>query len=123
MKTDLALLQTAQDLAAAEQLGDVSALERLLAADYQGFDPAGLQHDRGHVLQAYGVDGVRLVSVQLSELQARIVGDAGIVAGISAMRGHRGPERLDFRLHFVDVYAWRDDRWQLVVSQNARLAW
>ena len=28
---------------------------------------------------------------------------------------------LAFRLRFLDVYAWRDSRWQLIASQDTRL--
>lgn len=123
MKSQASLLDTAQRLAVAEHQGDLAALELLLAADYQGYDPTGRLHDRAAVLRAYGEDGVRLTSVQLSELQAQILGEVGLVIGVSAMQGHRGAERLDFRLHFLDVYVWRDDRWELVASQNTRQLW
>jgi ketosteroid isomerase-like protein len=123
VKSEASLLDAARQLLAAERQGDVASIERLLAADYRGYDPAGRQQDRAGVLRAYADGGVRLTNVQLNGLQARIIGETGLVTGISSVQGSQGDEHFDFRLRFLDVYAWRDDRWELVASQNTRLAW
>jgi ketosteroid isomerase-like protein len=123
VKSETSLLAAAQNLAAAERLGDVATIERLLAADYQGYGPVGQRQDRPGVLRAYTDGGVRLTNVELSGLQARMIGDIGLVTGISSLQGQRGAEEFDFRLRFLDVYAWRADGWELVASQNTRLPW
>jgi hypothetical protein len=98
-------------------------LEELIATDYIGHDPAGRLQDRDGVMRAYAEGGVRLTALGQSELRVRILGPVGLVTGVSAFRGHQGVEPFDFRLRFLDVYAWRDGRWQLVASQDTRLPW
>jgi hypothetical protein len=115
------LLATAQRLAEAERHGDVRALEELIAPDYAGYDPAGRRQDRAGVLRAYVEGGVRVTTLGQSELRARVVGETGLVTGVSEFQGHQGDERFDFRLRFLDVYAWREARWQLIASQDTRL--
>ena len=121
MSTEASLLDAAGRLAQAEQQGDVSALEQLLAPDYLGYDPSGRPQDRAGVLRGYAEGGVRVATLRQSELRVRVLGDTGLVAGINALRGQQGPEHFDLQLRFLDVYAWRDGRWQLVASQDTRL--
>jgi hypothetical protein len=119
--SDGSLLDAARRLADAERRGDVGALEVLIGADYTGYDPAGRHQDRALVLRAYGDGGVRVNTLGQTELSARVVGEVGLVTGVSEFQGHQGDEPFDFRLRFLDVYAWRDGRWQLVASQDTRL--
>ncbi|HET6798422.1 MAG TPA: nuclear transport factor 2 family protein [Gemmatimonadales bacterium] len=118
MSSEASLLRAAERLAEAERTADIPALEGLLASDYQGFDPAGRSRSRDRVLQNYGEGGVRVTSLTQSQLQARILGDVGLVFGVNALQGHDGAEHFHFRLHFLDVWALRDGRWQLVASQQ-----
>lgn len=121
MTADGALLDAAQRLADAERRGDVGALEQLIGADYTGYDPAGRHQDRAGVLRAYTYGRVQVATLGQSELSARVVGEVGLVTGVSDFRGKQGDEPFDFRLRFLDVYAWRDSRWQLIASQDTRL--
>jgi hypothetical protein len=120
--SEASLLAAAQRLAGAERQGDVRALQELLAADYAGHDPAGRPQDRSSVLQAYANGRVRVTILEQSDLRARLMGEVGLVAGVSKLQGSQGEEFFDLRLRFLDVYAWRDDRWQLVASQDTYLS-
>jgi hypothetical protein len=119
--SDGSLLDAARRLADAERRGDVGALEELIGADYAGYDPAGRHQDRALVLRAYADGRVRVSTLGQTELSARVVGEVGLVTGVSEFQGRQGDELFDFRLRFLDVYAWRDGRWQLVASQDTRL--
>jgi ketosteroid isomerase-like protein len=121
VSSEASLLDTAERLAQAEQKGDIPVLEQLLAPDYQGYDPSGRSQDRAGVLRGYADGGVRMTTLRQSELRVRVLGDTGLVAGINVLRGQQGIEHFDLRLRFLDVYAWRDGRWQLVASQDTRL--
>jgi hypothetical protein len=121
MISEASLLEAAQRLAEAERRGDVRALEQLVAADYAGYDPAGRPRDLPGVVGAYAEGRVRLTTLERSDLRARVLGDTGLVTGVGAFRGKQGAEPFDFRLRFLEVYAWRDERWQLVASQDTLL--
>lgn len=116
-----ALRETAARLIAAERAGDSSALEAILGADYHGYDPSGRPQDRETVLESYRRGTVRFDLLTVSDLAFRLVGDVGLVAGVSRLQGHAEGERFDLRLRFLDVYGWRDGRWELVASQDTRL--
>lgn len=116
-----ALRETAARLIAAEQAGDTSTLAVILGADYQGYDPSGRPQDRETVLASYRRGTVHFDQLTVSDLAARILGDVGLVTGVSQLRGHAEGERFDLRLRFLDVYAWRDGRWELMASQDTRL--
>ncbi len=119
--TESALRETAARLIAAEQAGDLSTLAVILGADYHGYDPYGRLQDRETVLESYRRGHVRFDLLAVSDLALRMMGDVGLVAGVSRLRGHADGERFDMRLRFLDVYAWRDGRWELVASQDTRL--
>jgi len=121
--SEASLLDAARRLAEAERQGDVAALEALVAPDYIGYDPAGRPQDRTRVRRAYADGTVRIAALTQRDLQARVLGETGLVSGVSAFRGKQGDEAFDFTLRFLDVYAWRDGRWQLVASQDTRLPW
>jgi ketosteroid isomerase-like protein len=118
---EAALHETAERLIAAEQSGDTSTLMVILGADYHGYDPSGRPQDRETVLESYRRGNVRFDLLAASDLAFRIVGDVGLVAGVSRLRGHTAGERFDMVLRFLDVYAWREGRWELVASQDTRL--
>ena len=121
MSSEASLLEAAQALAEAERQGDVPALEELIAADYAGHDPFGRPQDRHGVMRAYADGHVRLTALRQRDLRARVIGEAGVVTGVSALEGRQAEESFAFTLRFLDVYVWRDGRWQLVASQDTRL--
>jgi hypothetical protein len=121
MTSDGSLLAAAQRLAEAERHGDVRALEELIAPDYAGYDPAGRHQDRAGVLRAYTDGRLLVTALGQTDMHARAIGEVGLVIGVSEYQGRQGDERFDFRLRFLDVYAWRDARWQLIASQDTRL--
>jgi ketosteroid isomerase-like protein len=123
LSSEASLLDAARRLAEAERQGDVRGLEELIGADYAGYDPSGRMQDRAGVIRAYSHGGVRVTALGQRELRARVVGDVGLVTGVSALQGRQGEEPFDFTLRFLDVYAWRDGRWQLVASQDTHLPW
>jgi hypothetical protein len=121
LRSEASLLEAARRLAQAEREGDLPALEGLLAADYRGYDPAGRPQDRIGFLRAYADGDVHVVVLTQGELAARVIGEIGLVSGLNTLEGEEGVFRFDLRLRFLDVYAWRDERWQLVASQATSL--
>ncbi|MBP7868216.1 MAG: nuclear transport factor 2 family protein [Acidobacteria bacterium] len=101
---------------------DTASLREMLAVDYRGFDPRGLPQDREATLAAFGPGGVRLSRYALGELDVRVVGDAGFITGTGDLAGTWGDAPFTHRVRFVDVYLFRDRRWQLWLSQVTTLA-
>jgi ketosteroid isomerase-like protein len=121
LSSEASLLDAAQRLAEAERRGDPRVLEELMSADYKGYDPAGRPQDRSGVVRAYADGEVRVTALGQSDLRVRVIGEVGLVTGVSAFQGRQRDQPFDFRLRFLDVYVWRDGRWQLIASQDTRL--
>ena len=61
-------------------------------------------------------------TLELSELKARVEGNAGIVTGINHLKGRdETGQEFDLRLAFTDTYIKRDGRWQVWASQHTRI--
>ncbi len=87
MRREAELDATIHALVAAGLRGDPATLERLIAADYAGFDPTGKPLTRAMVLEAYGSGAVRLSGLEVGEFRLRVLGDTGVVTGTSYLRG------------------------------------
>jgi ketosteroid isomerase-like protein len=111
------LLATVQALIEAERQADIAALERIIAPDYLGFDPAGLPQDREALLSGYHASGVRVEALEPADLRIRLFGDVGLVSGRTRIAGRALGERFELRLRFLDVFVRREGAWQLVASQ------
>jgi Domain of unknown function (DUF4440) len=121
VRSEASLLDAASRLARAEQEADLAALENVLASDYLGHDPAGRPQDRAGLIRALTSGNVRVTQLRQSQFTARVIGEIGLVTGVNALEGVELSIRFDFRLRFLDVYAWRDERWQLIASQSTYL--
>jgi ketosteroid isomerase-like protein len=120
--SEVSLLDAATRLAGAERWGNVEVLQELIAPEYRGWDVSGRMQDRTSLLSAYARGTMRLAALRLSELQTKVVGNVGLVAGISQVSGRLGVEQRDLRLRFLDVYTWVTGGWRLVASQHTPLA-
>src|ERR1044071_9615488 len=61
-------------------------------------------------------------SLELSNLQARIERNAGVVTGINHIKGHNEMgDAFEVRLSFTDTYIKRQGRWQAWASQHTRI--
>jgi ketosteroid isomerase-like protein len=113
---DKALESTIHALIRAELAGDVATLERLIAADYHGFDPTGQPQDRETIVGRYRSGAVQLTELTPTDLEFRIVGGIGLVSGRTRIRGRTGAHDFDVNLRFLDVYRREHAGWQLIAS-------
>jgi ketosteroid isomerase-like protein len=118
---DTELQAAVQDLVAAELRGDVPSLERLVAVDYEGFDPRGNPQGREALLAPYRAGTMKVEQLTRTQLHFRRFGDVGLVTGRTILRGHAEGKSFDHKLRFLDVFLYRDAHWQLVASHVATL--
>jgi uncharacterized protein DUF4440 len=93
--------------------GDKEAIQRILADDYSGGEPA---HTKEEYLQDLKPDPT-VNSWELQDLRVDLGGDRATVNGYLRQETTRGPEVYGF----TDVFAWRDGRWQAVGSRASRV--
>ena len=112
------VLNTSETIRRAMIDHDVEALERYVAEDYRGSDAGGRLHDREQMLSAYGPGGVSLDLFEVDQVEASGWADTTLLEGIARISGHWQDQTFAHTLRFLDVYARREGRWQLVASQS-----
>ena len=100
---------------------DVGTLGRLLADDLSYIHSDGRTDTKESFLGLIAGPAIRYVAVDFSNQEVIGCGDAAVVRGIARMRLVRDPEgQQDYRVLFLDVWARRDGRWQMVGWQATR---
>ena len=111
-----------RDLFAALQRKDLAALERLLADEFVLRQPGQPDQDRKQFLA--GVQALPgTLEVTGDGLDARVVGDTGVVTGIQRGRVKLDDGRVVEDLQvFTDIAIFRDGRWQLAFAHTSSQA-
>ena len=111
------LLETSKKLRDALFANDVKALNFLMADEYVGYDPIGNPQDKRMSLEAYQAGGARLDKYDVDDVEARVIGEVGIVSGKGFIHGTFAESEFEHDLRFLDLYVHREGRWQLYLSQ------
>ena len=102
---------------------DVAWIEKNFANDVTDTSSGnGALHSKTEDIAMMKADKTVYEILELSDLKARVEGNAGIVTGINHLKGHdETGQEFDIRLAFTDTYIKRDGRWQVWASQHARV--
>jgi hypothetical protein len=114
---EAAVLEIFHRIRSAMLRNDAAVLAAHVAEDYRGSDAGGRAHGRQLMLSAYGPGGVKLDAFEVSEVETRSWADTVLVTGVARIGGSYQLETFAHTLRFLDVYARRDGRWQLLASQ------
>lgn len=116
-KSEAQLRQLNAELAEAEVLRDVEALERLISTDYLGIDPSGSLLTKERIINTYGSGKVMLDSIITSDLRIRVFDNTGIITGRSLINGRSGLNEFNALFRYTDTYRKEGKGWQLISSQ------
>ena len=108
--TEEVILQLTRDWLTAEERHDRATLQKIIADDFQGTAPRGDTVFKDDVIPMEGTQSGGL-SLNPSELKARIFADTAIVTGRGVLKSDEKSE-----LRFTVVFAKRNDRWQMVAG-------
>lgn len=111
-----ALVETFHEFRDALFASDVAVLDRILAADYRGYNLRGELEGREVVLEAYSPGGVSLEKFEVGEPQVDVIGEVGIFTGTGYIAGSYGGEGWEHYLRFCDIYVDREGTWKLLLS-------
>lgn len=117
MTEQLKLLETFTLLREALLTNDTSVIESLIADDYTGYDPLGKPQDKKMSVDAYQPGCVKLDRYEVMDIETRMMGEVGVITGKGYLHGDFAGVEFDHKLRFLDLYVYRDDRWQLYLSQ------
>jgi ketosteroid isomerase-like protein len=118
------LLQMERDWNQALQVRDVAWFEQNLAGDMTDIVSSnGALYTKEQNIEALKNDKTTYLSLELSGLNVRVEGNAGVVTGVNVIKARDAdgkPAQMKFA--FTDVYIKREGRWQIWASQHTRIA-
>jgi ketosteroid isomerase-like protein len=102
---------------------DASWFESNLADDLTDTSSGnGALHTKAENLAALKNDKTVYESMELSNLNVRVEGNAGVVTGVNHLRGRDDKgQPFEVKLSFTDTYIRRNGRWLVWASQHTRL--
>ena len=115
------LLETFDKLRDALFANDIKLLESLIHEEYVGFDPLGNPQDKKMSLDAYQPGAAKLDKYDVEEVEARVIGEVGIITGKGYLHGTFAGSEFEHSLRFLDIYLYRGNVWQLYLSQVTTL--
>ena len=114
------LLYMEQEWNDASKTGDVAWFERNYAGDASDISSrTGAINGKAEEIASMKSDKTVLDSLELSDLDVRVDGNAAIVTGINRVKGRDAQgQAFDRRTRFTDTYIKRDGRWQVWATQG-----
>lgn len=102
---------------------NVAWIEKNFAEDMTDISSGnGALHSKTEDIAMMKDDKTAYESLELSDLKARVEGNAGIVTGVNHLKGRdETGQPFDIRLAFTDTYIKRDGRWQVWATQHTRV--
>jgi hypothetical protein len=112
---DLAAAATAYDLA--QFKSSRPELERLLADDYVLAGADGRNQTKAEYIAEATAPGAKTLSVSITQQVNRAWPDGAVLGGMVDARNLSGGKQTTTKARFVDVWARRDGRWQVIFTQ------
>lgn len=110
-----------QQWAAAVEQNDVAAVSAILADEYVSVFEDGTTGDRERELQLVREFNQHIDESEIRDFSVRTYGDTAVVRFARRMVGPRNGLRHEVTFRYLDVFVWRDGRWQCVTSQSTRV--
>lgn len=107
--------------AAAVERNDVEFVNAILADEYVSTYEDGSQGDKAKELALVKEFNQRIDESTIKDFTVRTYGDTAIVRFARTMVGPRNGVRHEVTFRYIDVFVWRDGRWQCVTSQSTRV--
>ena len=99
---------------------DRAALDRILAEEFLGTDPAGNVQNKQQYLATIQPN-TYIRSWDFTDLNLSRSGSNAVLTGVFVVHGQAGNRRFTQRYRFTDTFVWREGRWQAISSQVAEL--
>ncbi len=115
-----AVMQVERDMANAHVRGDVKTFERILADELTDTSYDGrVATKQDDLKQVQGSKGG--FTIDFSTMNAHVYGDTAIVTGVAVIKAQNGGKELVLNLRFTDTFLKRQNQWQLIAAQQARI--
>ncbi|HEY8004119.1 MAG TPA: nuclear transport factor 2 family protein [Phenylobacterium sp.] len=115
------LAKAAHDYDLAQMKSDKAELERLLAPDYRLFNSGGQVQDKAAFIADSTAPGFHMEPFTVEEPLEKVMGDTALMGGVAMLKGVDGGKPFSARLRFMDVWAKRGGKWQVIFTQATRV--
>jgi ketosteroid isomerase-like protein len=109
------------DWAAAMVKADLSALDRILAADFVSTGPTGEVQTKEGLLADLKTGKLKFESMHVDELKVRTYGDTAVALGMDTSKATYDGKDISGQFRWTDVFVKRNGRWQAVASHLSRV--
>lgn len=116
------LIQLERDWDAAFLRKDVAFIAPILADEFIATYPDGTRGDRAKELQLAADFNQTIDSSTLDEFAVKVYRDTAVVWFTRTLVGPMLGERVEMTYRYIDVFVWRDGRWQCVATQSTKVA-
>jgi ketosteroid isomerase-like protein len=121
-KDQEALLQMERDSAKAIVSGDVKFIEALEADELVITNPDGSTNTKAEDLAGYKSGKTKVVSAAVSDMDAIVIGDTGVVVGRMDFNGMYQGQSYVGAYRFTDTYVKRDGHWRQIATHASEIA-
>lgn len=115
------LVQLERDWDAAFLRKDVAFIETILADEFLATYPDGTRGDRAKELALAAEFNQQIDSSALDDFAVRVYRDTAIVWFTRTLVGPMKGQRVEMTYRYIDVFVWRDGRWQCVATQSTKV--
>jgi ketosteroid isomerase-like protein len=100
---------------------DLEFIDKVLADEFIATYDDGSQGDKKKELSLAASFNQQVESAMQDDFVVKVYGDTAVVWFSLHLAGPSKGKRLELTLRYVDVYVWRDNRWQCVSSQSTKV--
>jgi len=115
------ILQLEAEWAKALQTRDTAVMERLLAPEYVGVDPAGVAMSKAQEIAMFQRGDLKFESIATGGQKVKVYIGGVIVTGTSSVKGKFKDQDISGEYRFVDIFERKPSGWQVVYSQLTRV--
>jgi ketosteroid isomerase-like protein len=115
------LIQLEREWDAAFLAKDLPFIERVLADDFVATYADGSRGDKANELALTAAFNQQVDSSVLDDFAVRIYGDTAVVWFTKRLTGPRQGRPVEVTFRYIDVFVWRDGRWQCVATQSTKV--
>ena len=116
------LIQLERDWDVASRNKDLAFLENILAEEFVATYGDGSLGDKARELTLAKEFNKQVDSSTQDQFSVKVFGDTAIVWFRQTLVGPSKGQQIEIVYRYVDVFVWRDGRWQCVSSQSTRVA-
>jgi ketosteroid isomerase-like protein len=115
------LIQLEREWDAAFQAKDLPFIERVLADDFVATYADGSRGDKAKELALTAAFNQQVDSSVLDDFAVKVYGDTAVVWFTKRLTGPRQGRPVEVTFRYIDVFVWRDGRWQCVATQSTKV--